>query len=64
MGVLKAIIFFVRCIMTDRKALALENLALRQQLAALRHSGKRPSLRLRDRVFWVSFPNMPYFLVW
>ena len=53
MVVVKVIIFFVRCIMTDRTALALENLALRQQLAALRHSSKRPSLRVRDRVFWV-----------
>ncbi|MCP4567452.1 MAG: hypothetical protein GY841_07730, partial [FCB group bacterium] len=33
--------------------LAAENLALRQQLAALNHKTKRPRLRLRDRVFWV-----------
>ena len=34
-------------------ALAAENLALRQQLAVLRQSVKRPELRRRDRVFWV-----------
>ena len=33
--------------------LALENLALRQQLAVLERSGKRPKLRPRDRMFWV-----------
>jgi len=33
--------------------LALENLALRQQLAILERSGKRPKLRQRDRVFWI-----------
>ena len=53
MGVLKAIILLVRGIMMDRAALAMENLALRQQLAVLRQSVKRPSLRVRDRVFWV-----------
>lgn len=33
--------------------LAIENLALRQQLAILRYQTKRPRLRPRDRVFWV-----------
>ena len=35
--------------------LALENLALRQQLAILKNSVKRPRLRPRDRLFWVLF---------
>ena len=34
------------------RAVALENLALRQQLAALTRTIKRPELRMRDRVFW------------
>jgi putative transposase len=33
--------------------LVLENLALRQQLNALRRTGKRPQLRRRDRLFWI-----------
>ena len=36
-----------------RAALHLENLALRQQLAALDRKGARPSLRMADRLFWV-----------
>lgn len=36
----------------DRSELAAENLALRQQLAALHYKSKRPRLRKRDRVFW------------
>src|SRR2546425_7379550 len=32
---------------------ALENLALRQQLAALTRTVKRPRLRSRDRLFWI-----------
>jgi hypothetical protein len=35
------------------RGVALENLALRQQLAALRRTAKRPQLRTSDRVFWV-----------
>jgi len=33
--------------------LALENLALRQQLALLRRRSKRPRVGLLDRVFWM-----------
>jgi len=33
--------------------LALENLALRQQLATMKRSAKRPRFRNRDRLFWV-----------
>jgi transposase InsO family protein len=33
--------------------LALENLALRQQVATMKRSIKRPQLRSRDRLFWV-----------
>ena len=34
-------------------ALRLENLALRHQLAVLRHKSKRPRLRNSDRFFWL-----------
>ena len=36
-----------------RRALVLENLALRHQLAVLRRSTPRPHLRRSDRLFWV-----------
>src|SRR6266849_322228 len=35
------------------RAVALENLALRQQLYALKRRIKRPTLRRRDRLFWI-----------
>src|SRR5216683_5820333 len=35
------------------RAVALENLALRQQLAALTRTVKRAPLRERDRLFWI-----------
>jgi hypothetical protein len=36
-----------------RSELALENIALRQQLAVLNQKGRRPKLRKLDRFFWV-----------
>jgi hypothetical protein len=33
--------------------IVLENLALRQQLAAMKRSAKRPQLRASDRIFWI-----------
>ena len=36
-----------------RRSLALENLALRQQLAILQRSAKRPRVSNVDRGFWV-----------
>src|ERR1700681_213363 len=37
------------------RAVALENLALRQQLAALTRTGTRSHLRTRDRLFWIGW---------
>ena len=48
-----AMISGLKTFVVIRFRLALENLALRQQLAVLERSGKRPKLRQRDRVFWV-----------
>ena len=42
-----------RSLFRTRSELLLEKLALRQQLAVMRASIKRPRLRLRDRLFWV-----------
>ena len=36
-----------------RRALVLENVALRHQLAVLQRTGPRPRLRPSDRLFWV-----------
>jgi putative transposase len=53
MGVVSAIVFFLCAVFRDRADIAAENLALRQQLAVLQVSVKRPRLRKRDRIFWV-----------
>jgi len=41
-----------------RTELALENLALRQQLANLRRTSARPCLRGIDRAFWLAFSRL------
>src|SRR5882724_2858329 len=38
--------------------LALENLALRQQLAAYKRMVTRPKLRMTDRLFWVALASV------
>ncbi len=38
---------------TDRQALVLENIALRQQLMVLQRSAKKAKLEDSDRVFWI-----------
>ncbi len=53
MSVLGPILSFFQCFLKSRSQLALENLALRQQLTVLRRGIKRPKLRAVDRVFWV-----------
>jgi transposase InsO family protein len=53
MGIIQAIFLFLRAFILGRAATAIENLALRQQVAVFKQSVKRPNLRPRDRVFWV-----------
>ena len=53
MPTFRALMLMLRRLLVIRFRLALENLALRQQLAVLERSGKRPKLRQHDRVFWV-----------
>src|ERR1035437_417845 len=43
----------LRSALHTRAELALENLALRQQLANLRCTSGRPRVRMADRVFWL-----------
>ncbi len=44
-----------RASVRSRIQLALENLALRQQLAMFRHSVKRPRVTFGDRLFWILY---------
>jgi len=53
MSILHMMAVFMRSLLRTQVELAVENLALRQQLAALEHSSKRPRLSNRDRIFWV-----------
>jgi putative transposase len=46
--------WFLRAVFRSRRALALENLALRQQLATYARSQKRPRLKPEERAFWVA----------
>jgi len=50
---LKVIFGTLRSIIRSHRDLALENLALRQQLATLKIRCPRPRLRDSDRIFWV-----------
>ena len=51
--VLRAL-FLVATVTRVRSDLALENLALRQQLAVLGRRRRRPGIRKVDRAFWVT----------
>ena len=42
---------------SGHRAVALENLALRQHLAVYARTTKRPPLRHRDRLFWILLAN-------
>ena len=56
---LVAVVLFLRSfrlICSGHRAVALENLALRQQLAVFRRTVRRPQLRTRDRLFWAPIP--------
>ncbi len=50
---LSALLSFLRAALMPRTTLALENAALRQQLAIYQRTQKRARLRTGDRVFWV-----------
>ena len=56
MGVVQSIFLFLRAFIMGRTAAAVENLALRQQVAVFKQSVKRPKLRPRDRSFTSTLP--------
>jgi hypothetical protein len=43
----------IRAVLRERRDLALENLALRQQLGVLKRRKRVPRLKKGDRLFWV-----------
>jgi len=45
-------------VLKDRTQLALENIALRQQLAVYKRTVKRPKIEDRDRIFWLTVMGM------
>ena len=45
-------------VLRTRRALVLENLALRHQLAVLQRTARRPRLRTADRLLWVLLSRM------
>jgi hypothetical protein len=51
---MQMLLALVQALMASRKELALENLALRQQVAALKRERPRPRLTDFDRLFWVA----------
>ncbi len=58
MSIPRIIFLLFRALFRDRSQLALENLALRQQLAILHHKAPRPRLRRAERAFWVSLARV------
>ena len=53
-----SILRFVRLLMSGHQAVAIENAALRLQLAAFRRKRKRPLLTTFDRLFWVGLSRV------
>jgi hypothetical protein len=52
------LVWFLGAVVTSRGSLALENLALRQQLATYARRGKRPRLRPEERAFWAALSRV------
>jgi len=53
LAVLLVVLRTLGLICSGHRAVALETVALRQQLAVFRRTVRRPQLRTRDRLFWV-----------
>jgi putative transposase len=57
-ALLLSVIRFVRLLLSGHPAVAIENAALRLQLAAFRRKRKRPVLTSLDRLFWVGLSGV------
>ena len=57
-ALLLSVIRFVRLLLSSHQAVAIENAALRLQLAAFRRKRKRPVLTWFDRLFWVGLSEV------
>ena len=55
MSILTLVITFLGSLFKSQRQLRLENLALRQQVAMLQQSVKRPRVSKVDRIFWILF---------
>jgi putative transposase len=55
MSILRLVATFLLSLFKSQRQLALENLALRQQVTMLRRSVKRPRATPADKLFWVFF---------
>src|ERR1700754_4090155 len=49
---------FVRLLVSGHQAIAIENTALRMQIAAFQRKRKRPLLTTLDRLFWISLRSL------
>ncbi len=59
MAVLFLLVFrFVRLLLSGHQAVALENAALRMQIAALQRKRKRKLLTTLDQVFWITLRSL------
>jgi hypothetical protein len=52
------LVWILRAVFTSRRSLALENLALRQQLAAYTRTQKRPRLKPGEKAIWVALSKV------
>ena len=55
MSILHLLVTFVLCVLKSQRQLVVENIALRQQVAMLRQSVKRPCPSVADRLFWIIY---------
>ena len=55
MSILRLVATLFSSLFKSQRQLALENLALRQQVTMLRQSVKRPSATPADKLFWILF---------